>query len=711
MSNTDFVNTAPGGSGWTCSSAEDYRWTFDFWFFNYVFSDADSNGIKGIIYEESAHLTLFMNGVAVEPGTFVTLSQHSQVNLQPDENFYGSTTFRFRYVDDGGTENGGNDTSDMMTWNFYFSSVNDAPTAQDKLITTDEDTSSTLSVSDFGFADVDGDSLFAVIIDRVPGTGTLLLDGVAVTAGQSVSAVDIAAGKLVWTPPANGFGNALASLEFRVTDVGNVSQQYSYYDNGYVKQTSISSNTLTFNVTSLNDAPTAADGAVALDRGEDRVFTVADFSFSDIEGDQFQAVVVSRIDGAGRLLLDGVEVMPDQEVSAEDIAAGKLVWIASDLNGVEGSFELGFRVVDSGQAGGRHGNTSTTEYTLRLGVNAVPILSAADVSTREDKGVSIDVLAQADDADGDVLSLVSAQVLSGGFGDVSIVDGKLFYDPTAAANQNLAAGETRTVTIRYTVSDGHGDDTTAEIAVTVVGIEGDRFNGTDGNDRLIGSIHGDVLDGGRGADRMEGRAGNDTYIVDNARDVVVESANRGIDLVKASVSHTLSNHVENLTLTGTGKINGTGNSLANVLTGNGANNILDGGKGADILKGGAGRDTLIGGAGADKLYGGAGADTFVFRSIKESTPGAAGRDRIVDFSHADGDRIDLRAIDANTTLKGNQAFRFIEDDAFSGKAGELRYQKKGGDTFILGNVDGDRSAEFAIKVTGRIDFEKGDFLL
>ena len=52
----------------------------------------------------------------------------------------------------------------------------------------------------------------------------LLLDGVAVTAGQSVSAVDIAAGKLVWTPPANGFGNALASLEFRVTDAGNVSQ-------------------------------------------------------------------------------------------------------------------------------------------------------------------------------------------------------------------------------------------------------------------------------------------------------------------------------------------------------------------------------------------------------------------------------------------------------------------------------------------------------
>ena len=780
MSDTDFVNTAPGGATWSSSSGEDYKWNLDFWYFSYVFSDADNNGIKGIIYEDSPHLTLFMNGVAVEPGTFITLDQSSRISLQPDENFYGNTTFSFRYVDDGGTENGGSDTSNVMTWNFYFSSINDAPTAQDNRIAVDEDASHTLSTGDFGFADVDGDSLSAVIVEGLPQTGTLLLDGVAVTAGQSVSAADIAAGKLVWIPSEGSFGDALASLTFRVVDAGDVSLQYAYYS---VQNTSVSSYTLTFDVSPMGNAPTAADGAIVIDRGGSHTFSIADFGFSDIDGDALLAVVVSRIDGAGRLVLNGVEVTQGQEVSAADIAAGRLVWMPADGNAAEGSFELDFRVTDDGRTGGRYTNIGAAEYTLRLDVNAAAVLSAADMSTREDKGVAIDVLAQASDADGDTLSLVSAEILSGGFGKVSIIDGKLFYDPTVAANQNLAAGETRTVTIRYTVSDGHGGDTTAEIVVTVAGIEGDVFRGTAGDDRLDGSLHGDVLygyagndtyivnnagdrvvekagegtdlvlasvshtlanhvenltltgtgringtgntlanvitgtgaanilDGGKGADTLKGGKGNDTYIVDNASDRVVEKAGEGTDLVKASVNYVLSSHAENLTLTGAGRITGTGNGLDNVITGNGANNILDGGKGADTLKGGAGRDTLIGGMGADKLHGGADADTFVFRSIKESTVATSGRDTITGFSQAEGDRINLRAIDANLKIGGDQAFKFIEDDAFHGKAGELRYQKKGGDTFVFGDVNGDGNADFSIRFSGKIDFDKGDFLL
>jgi len=101
----------------------------------------------------------------------------------------------------------------------------------------------------------------------------------------------------------------------------------------------------------------------------------------------------------------------------------------------------------------------------------------------------------------------------------------------------------------------------------------------------------EVLDGGTGADRMEGGAGDQIYYVDNVGDRVIEANVAGTDLVNSSVSFSLAGqYIENLTLTGTGNINGTGNSLANLLIGNSGNNDLDGGTGADTMQGGAGDD-------------------------------------------------------------------------------------------------------------------------
>src|SRR4030095_265564 len=100
-----------------------------------------------------------------------------------------------------------------------------------------------------------------------------------------------------------------------------------------------------------------------------------------------------------------------------------------------------------------------------------------------------------------------------------------------------------------------------------------------------------VLDGRAGADTMTGGVGNDTYLVDNAGDVVTELAGEGTDTVQSSITYTLGANVENLTLTGNNPINGTGNALVNTLRGNGANNILDGQAGADTIIGGAGNDT------------------------------------------------------------------------------------------------------------------------
>jgi len=142
--------------------------------------------------------------------------------------------------------------------------------------------------------------------------------------------------------------------------------------------------------------------------------------------------------------------------------------------------------------------------------------------------------------------------------------------------------------------------------------------GTAGNDTITGGsssdpvLYGlggdDTIDGGLGSDKMYGGAGNDTYIVNVLTDVVDELAGNGTDTIKTGITYSLADtdgaganggNVENLTLTGTAAVNGTGNALNNVLTGNSAANTLTGGDGNDTLNGAGGTDTMIGGLGND----------------------------------------------------------------------------------------------------------------
>jgi Ca2+-binding RTX toxin-like protein len=234
----------------------------------------------------------------------------------------------------------------------------------------------------------------------------------------------------------------------------------------------------------------------------------------------------------------------------------------------------------------------------------------------------------------------------------------------------------------------------------------DTLKGGAGEDKLYGGQGRDSLDGGAGVDYLAGGVGDDTYIVDVVGDVLHEARQAGRDTVESAVTWTLGVFFEELELTGTTAIDGTGNAVANKVTGNSGANKLLGLDGNDTLSAGAGADTLTGGRGNDRMAGGAGADTFI---LTADSIGLKEKDRISDFSNGDGDLINLTAIDANTNTDGDQAFTAVAK--FSGTAGEMALSYKGGTTTLKLDVDGDGKADYTLKINGDVTLHTATWLL
>jgi Ca2+-binding RTX toxin-like protein len=341
-----------------------------------------------------------------------------------------------------------------------------------------------------------------------------------------------------------------------------------------------------------------------------------------------------------------------------------------------------------------------------------------------------------------------ADRLDGGIGS----DTASYYTSAAGVTVDLAAGT-------LSGGDAQGD--------TLIGIENvtgsnqgnDTLSGTAGANTLAGWGGNDVLRGGAGADRLDGGVGSDTasYYGGTVGVTVNLSAGTGSG-----------GDAQGDTYFAIEKVNGSqgndslsGNAAANTLAGWGGDDVLRGGAGADKLDGGVGSDTasyyngtvgvtvnlatgtgaggdaqgdsyvgvenvtgstradeitgsavanaLNGWAGQDVLRGGGGADRFVFTAASDSAVGKA--DRITDFSHVQGDRVDLSAIDANTAVAGDQAFSFIGSGAFTHQAGQLRAAVSGGVTTIAGDLNGDGVSDFQIQLTGAIGLVAADFVL
>lgn len=224
---------------------------------------------------------------------------------------------------------------------------------------------------------------------------------------------------------------------------------------------------------------------------------------------------------------------------------------------------------------------------------------------------------------------------------------------------------------------------TGSAAITLDGGAGDdELYGNSGNDTLIGGTGNDLLDGGAGADLMQGGAGDDVYYVDNKGDRIIELANEGVDTVHASVDFTLGDNLENLVLTGTGNLKGTGNALDNQLTGNAGKNVLNGGAGNDRLDGAGGVDTLVGGQGDD---------TYVVDLISKGVGAKAKaslEDKITEKAGEGYDTLELRADfgdDYQGSLKLTLAAALEALDA--SKTGSLKLDLTGNkfDNLLIGN--------------------------
>ncbi len=212
-----------------------------------------------------------------------------------------------------------------------------------------------------------------------------------------------------------------------------------------------------------------------------------------------------------------------------------------------------------------------------------------------------------------------------------------------------------------------------------------------GTQYLYGTGDADDLDGGSGNDIMSGGYGDDVYHVNAAGDVISEAADQGHDTVMAAITYTLADNLEDLTLTGSSPINGTGNELDNIITGNAAANVLDGAGGNDTIDGSRGADIIHGGSGFDDLYGGDGNDFIDFTGASD-VDGGAGNDVI--FGGAIGV---LYGGDGNDQITGGTG-----DDTIDGGTGDDFISTGGGTNHVSGGA-----GEDVITGQGQMDYVNG----
>ncbi|MGK9233812.1 M10 family metallopeptidase C-terminal domain-containing protein [Inquilinus limosus] len=273
-------------------------------------------------------------------------------------------------------------------------------------------------------------------------------------------------------------------------------------------------------------------------------------------------------------------------------------------------------------------------------------------------------------------------------------------DPENASDNVITFVDGGDTVIGGAGSDRLGIDSLGKIEnVTFTGGAGDDSVGFAGGGGGAGA--GNVLDGGEGGEDQFWPRGRAAFInletgiahlsPNDGSGLFYEAAVRNFEWLFGTEEHDIF----------------VGTDGSELFQGSGGHDLLSGRGGADTLTGDDGNDILVGGKGADVLDSGRGVDVIRFDRLVDSLPGQ--EDTVVKFSIRD--TIDLSRIDADLMTAGNQAFVFVGIAAFSGAAGELRYQVVGNDLLLSANADGDRMADFAVKLPGLAELAEDDFIL
>ena len=375
-----------------------------------------------------------------------------------------------------------------------------------------------------------------------------------------------------------------------------------------------------------------------------------------------------------------------------------------------GSFDVSVRVTDE------DGESDVETITIVADQgNTAPVASAGGAyATAIGLGLALDASASYDPNENWGDSIVSWEWDLDNDGQYDDATGETVNLDAAQVDALFNGNSSYTVGVR--VTDEFGLTSTASTSVMVRNLLGGATNGNDqlrggatselihglnGDDRLTGGAGDDRLDGGIGNDRLEGGAGADEHVGGDGVDTAVYELG-GVNINLETGIHTglaqgdTFSSIEEFLLTST-RDSFIGLGAGEVVDGRGGDDSLYGRGGGDTLYGGAGIDRLEGGAGSDELWGAAGNDVFLFNldALDGST------DRIRDYVR--GDKIDLRGIDTNAGLGGDQAFTMVAG-GLTGQAGQVAvsYSSATGLTTALVDLNGDGVADLTIQVTGQV---------
>ena len=575
------------------------------------------------------HTYTLVSGVGSTDNSLFSITNGNQltINTSPDYEAKNSYSIRVRTTDHGGLSY--EKAIAIAVHNINESPIVNIPGQQtfneDNFLTFSAANSNAISITD---PDA-GDNLFSVYLS-VKGNSSMFGGNLSLYTTDGLTNLDSTGNGLSFKGTLANINAALQELTFypymNVNGSGSLMVMISE-----VNEISSGGGSVALQITPVNDAPTLSLG-ITPTVNEDEPFSFSFFSGYDVDDPyMYQPLTYTAT------LADG-SVLP--------------TWLNFDANsrtfsGTASNSEVG--TIDIKVTASDGEATGSDVFTLAIAnTNDAPMAVDDSITTDANKPIIISaatLLANDTDVDtGDVFNITSWTAPSHG----SLVDnGNNTYTYTPTANYF------GTDSFTYTVTDAHGGSSTASVNITInavakvingtsnsenltgsaaqdfiFGFDGnDTLKGLGNNDSLDGGNGNDVLDGGSGEDALKGGAGNDTYFIDSINDTIVEDLDAGTDIVNASVSWALGEHLENLTLAGTVAINGTGNSLNNILTGNAASNALVGAEGNDTLKGlggndnldgGSDNDVLDGGTGDDTMIGGAGNDTYYIDSINDS---------------------------------------------------------------------------------------------